>query len=202
MPVRTAVLAMAAGAALLLPTAPAQAVTLTPLTPTAVTPTGVTPTGVTPTGVSPAAQTAATWRTAPAHTTAAGSPTARTAARATARAAAAETITIAATGRVTADGTVTLSGTYRCTAAKGPVLLGSSVAQGADATRYGIGGSRATCDGRLHHWTHTGGVSTSGSLRAGTARAEATLLELRPSGFIPLPFLHARHARDITLLTG
>ncbi|MEV6121144.1 DUF6299 family protein [Streptomyces sp. NPDC052077] len=199
MPVRTAVLAMAAGAALLLPTAPAQAVTpLTPLTPTA-----VTPTGVTPTGVSPAAQTAATWRTAPAHTTAAGSPTARSTARAVAaRAAATETITIAATGRVTADGTVTLSGTYRCTAAKGPVLLGSSVAQGADATRYGIGGSRATCDGRLHHWTHTGGVSTSGSLRAGTARAEATLLELRPSGFIPLPFLHARHARDITLLTG
>ncbi|MET9773524.1 DUF6299 family protein [Streptomyces sp. NPDC006367] len=116
-----------------------------------------------------------------------------------------DAVTVDATGRIAADGTVTLSGTYRCTAATGPVFVSSSVSQGGEPHQDSIGGSRAVCDGLERRWTHTGRPTTSTSadaLRAGTARVEATVLELRPVGIVPLPHFHARHTQDVTLVQG
>ncbi|MET8452579.1 DUF6299 family protein [Streptomyces sp. NPDC005209] len=112
-----------------------------------------------------------------------------------------ETLTVDPTGRVTADGNVTLSGTYRCTGAKGPVFVGSSVSQGDGPVKYGIGGTLAVCDGADHTWRNTGTVPAS-AIEAGPAHVEATLMELRPQGGLPLPYFHAVQEQDVTLTAG
>ncbi|MFC9678923.1 DUF6299 family protein [Streptomyces sp. NPDC056948] len=125
--------------------------------------------------------------------------TGATAAPATASAAAPyEAVTVDSVGRITADGTVTLSGTYRCRSAIGPVFVSSSVSQGVSTTRYGIGGTRAVCDGVKHRWVNTGRPKP-GALAPGAAHVEATLMELRTFSGLPLPSFHAVHGRDITL---
>lgn len=118
-----------------------------------------------------------------------------------------ETVTVDPTGRVAADGTVTLSGTYRCTAGTGPVFVSSSVGQGVTSVpqgiggtvTHGIGGTAARCDGAGHRWTNTGRIP-SDAVRPGTAHVEATVLELRPRGILPLPYFHAVRERDVTLV--
>lgn len=110
----------------------------------------------------------------------------------------AESVTVDPIGRVAADGGVTLSGTYRCTGGTGPVFVSSSVSQGDQSVRYGIGGTRAVCDGLEHRWVNTGTPDTV-VLEPGAAHVEATLMELRPMGIVPLPSFHARQARDVTL---
>ncbi|MER6468042.1 DUF6299 family protein [Streptomyces collinus] len=110
-----------------------------------------------------------------------------------------ESITIDPTGTVAADGTVTLSGTYRCTAGTGPVLVGSSVGQSDPRVQQGVGGGVALCDGAEHRWENSGRV-VPGSVEAGPAHVQAALVELRPSGIVPLPYFHAVAQRDITLV--
>ncbi|MFG2121470.1 DUF6299 family protein [Streptomyces sp. NPDC048710] len=110
-----------------------------------------------------------------------------------------ETVTVAPTGRIAADGTVTLSGTYRCTGNTGPVFVSSSVSQDDPGLKHGIGGSAALCDGAEHPWQNSGKVSAD-SLKAGTAHVEATLMELRPAGIVPLPAFHALQEQDVTLV--
>ncbi|MFC8567321.1 DUF6299 family protein [Streptomyces sp. NPDC057245] len=112
-----------------------------------------------------------------------------------------ESVTVDSAGRVTADGAVTLSGTYRCTAGSGPVFVSSTVSQGDSSVRGGIGGTRATCDGLEHRWVNTG-TPDAVVLEPGAAHVEATLMELRPAGIVPLPSFHARHAQDVTLIAG
>ncbi|MFF0001872.1 DUF6299 family protein [Streptomyces tibetensis] len=107
-------------------------------------------------------------------------------------------VTVDAVGRIAADGTVTLSGTYRCTGSSGPVFVSSSVSQGTSTTRYGIGGTRAVCDGAEHRWVNTG-LTRSGALVAGAAHVEATVMELRSFGGLPLPVFHAVKNQDVTL---
>lgn len=116
----------------------------------------------------------------------------------TAHAAPAESVTVDPVGRIAADGTVTLSGTYRCTGNTGPVFVSSSVGQGSDGARHGIGGTRAVCDGAEHTWTNTG-KATPNDLEPGAAEVEATLMELRPEGGLPLPRFHAAHKQGVTL---
>ncbi|MFE2266301.1 DUF6299 family protein [Streptomyces griseosporeus] len=113
-----------------------------------------------------------------------------------------EVVTVDPTGRIAADGTVTLSGTYRCLGS-GPVFVSSSVGRQTSTmnVRYGIGGTRAVCDGAEHRWVNTG-RPTPGSLEPGTARVEATLLELRTQGLLPLPHIHAARQQDVTLVAG
>ncbi|WP_328768077.1 DUF6299 family protein [Streptomyces sp. NBC_00286] len=115
----------------------------------------------------------------------------------------AEVVTVDETGRIASDGTVTLSGTYRCTDASGPVYVGSSLApRETSYVRYGIGGTRAVCDGELHAWTNTGRTPLD-RLQPGPAYVEATLMELRGSGGIlnlPQPRLHATEEQEITLV--
>jgi hypothetical protein len=72
------------------------------------------------------------------------------------------------------------------------------VSQGASTTRYGIGGTRAVCDGAEHRWVNTGRTG-SGALVAGAAHVEATVMELRGFGGLPLPVFHAVKNHDITL---
>jgi hypothetical protein len=120
-------------------------------------------------------------------------------ASAAAPAAPADSVTVDAEGRI-ADGILTLSGTYRCTAATGPVYVSSSVRQASSSIQYAIGGTRAVCDGKEHRWANTG--RTPGDLKAGPAHAEITLLELRPSGILPLPVARAVQRQDITLVEG
>ncbi|WP_078878348.1 DUF6299 family protein [Streptomyces sp. NBRC 110035] len=111
-------------------------------------------------------------------------------------------VTVDPVGLIAPDGRrVTLSGTYRCTDASGPVLVGSSVRQEPAVTRYGVGGTRAQCDGRTHRWENTGSVP-SDALKAGAADVEVTLVELRPVGGLPLPLFHASLRQDITLDRG
>ncbi|MFF9062443.1 DUF6299 family protein [Streptomyces sp. NPDC014882] len=112
-----------------------------------------------------------------------------------------ESVTVDRVGRIAADGTVTLTGTYRCVSSSGPVFVGSSVARGDAATRYGIGGTRAVCDGVAHRWVNTGKPGPD-PVEPGAARVEATLMELRPTGGLPLPHLHAADAEDVTLTAG
>ncbi|MFJ8942232.1 DUF6299 family protein [Streptomyces sp. NPDC102395] len=112
---------------------------------------------------------------------------------------AAEAVTVDPAGSIAADGTVTLSGTYRCVDSTGPVFVASSIGQGSSTVRYGVGGSRAVCDGVEHRWVNTG-KPMPGSLKAGTARVEATVLELRPQGLLLLPKFHAAQQQDVTLV--
>ncbi|MFF4032724.1 DUF6299 family protein [Streptomyces sviceus] len=112
-----------------------------------------------------------------------------------------ETVTVDPVGRIAEDGTVTLSGTYRCTGGSGPVFVSSSVGEPASSTRYGIGGTRAVCDGVEHSWENTGKPSR-GALAPGAAHVEATLMELSLQGGLPLPRFHAAQQQDITLTKG
>ncbi|MFF4543721.1 DUF6299 family protein [Streptomyces sp. NPDC001435] len=112
-----------------------------------------------------------------------------------------ETVTVDPTGRVAADGTVTLSGTYRCTGGTGPVFVSSTVGQDSSTVRYGIGGTEAVCDGAAHTWVNTGKVEKD-RLRPGAARVEATVMELRPEGGLPLPYFHAHQEQEVTLGQG
>ncbi|MFF7049653.1 DUF6299 family protein [Streptomyces griseorubiginosus] len=112
-----------------------------------------------------------------------------------------ETVTVDAAGRIAEDGTVTLSGTYRCTGGSGPVFVSSSVGTGSSPTRYGIGGTRAVCDGVEHSWENSG-KPTPGALAPGAAHVEATLMELTLQSGLPLPRFHATQQRDITLTQG
>jgi len=109
-----------------------------------------------------------------------------------------ETVTISGTGHITDDGKVTLSGTYRCTGATGPAFVSSSVHQGSSTVRYGIGGTRAVCDGTVRTWKNTGSVPAD-TLRAGTVRVEATITELRSFAGLPLPVFHAVQQKDVKL---
>jgi len=112
-----------------------------------------------------------------------------------------ETVTVDPTGRIASDGTVTLSGTYRCLGNTGPAFVSSSVGQDDPNVRQGIGGTSALCDGQEHRWENSGKPSTK-ALDAGTASAEATVVELHPQGGLPLPRFHAVDRRDITLARG
>jgi hypothetical protein len=78
------------------------------------------------------------------------------------------------------------------------VFVSSSLSQGDPRVKHGIGGSGARCDGAEHRWENSGTVSSE-ALRAGTAHVQATLMELRPSGLVPLPAFHAVTDQDITL---
>ncbi|MFJ4334679.1 DUF6299 family protein [Streptomyces sp. NPDC088935] len=113
----------------------------------------------------------------------------------------AESVTVDPTGRLAADGSITLSGTYRCTGGTGPVYVSSTVSQSDPSVRYGVGGTRAVCDGLEHRWVNTGTPDTV-VLKPGAAHVEATLMELRPMGIVPLPSFHARHGQDVTLTAG
>ncbi|MFE4966345.1 DUF6299 family protein [Streptomyces sp. NPDC056660] len=112
-----------------------------------------------------------------------------------------ESVTVDPTGRLADDGTVTLSGTYTCTDATGPVFVSSSVSQDSPNYRHGVGGTMAVCDGAKHHWENTGKV-TSEKLKTGAAHVEATIMELRPQGGLPLPSFHAVQQQDVTLKKG
>ncbi|MFD5269479.1 DUF6299 family protein [Streptomyces sp. NPDC058335] len=116
----------------------------------------------------------------------------------TATAGPSESVTVDPVGRVAADGTVTLSGTYRCTGNSGPVFVSSSVGQKSSTTRHGIGGTRAVCDGAEHRWVNTGKPAPD-PVEPGAARVEATVMELRPAGGLPLPHFHAAAEQDVTL---
>ncbi|MFD9319168.1 DUF6299 family protein [Streptomyces sp. NPDC060053] len=119
----------------------------------------------------------------------------------TATADASESVTVDLVGSIASDGTVTLSGTYRCVGNTGPVFVSSSVGQGSGKVRHGIGGTRAVCDGTEHAWKNTG-KATPADLVPGAAHVEATLMELRPQGSLPLPRFRAAQERDITLTAG
>jgi hypothetical protein len=108
-----------------------------------------------------------------------------------------ESVTVDPVGRIAADGTVALSGTYRCVAGTGPVFVSTSVGQDPDVT-YGIGATRAVCDGAEHTWKNTG-KATPNDLTPGAARVEATLMELRLDGGLFLPRFHATQKREVTL---
>ncbi|MGW5869100.1 DUF6299 family protein [Streptomyces sp. NPDC055239] len=109
-----------------------------------------------------------------------------------------ETVTVAPTGRIAPDGTVTLSGTYRCTGGTGPVFVSSSLTQGNGTVRYGIGGTRAICDGEQHAWTNTGRPSPA-ALKPGVSHVEASVMELDSGGGLPLPRFHAAKRQDVVL---
>ncbi|WP_460070466.1 DUF6299 family protein [Streptomyces sp. YKOK-I1] len=109
-----------------------------------------------------------------------------------------ESLTVSSAGTIAADGTITLSGTYRCVGNTGPVFISSAVQQGDAPARYGIGGSRAVCDGAVHSWRNAGKVQGD-AVVAGPAHVEATITELEPRGGLPLPRFHAIHQQDVTL---
>ena len=111
-----------------------------------------------------------------------------------------ESVTVDKEGRM-ADGSVTLSGTYRCLGGDGPVFVSSSVSRPSSDVHYSVGGTRAVCDGKEHRWENTGTVPGD-ALETGRAHVEATLMELRPSGILLLPLVHAVEHRDITLVEG
>ncbi|MGW1323877.1 DUF6299 family protein [Streptomyces antibioticus] len=113
----------------------------------------------------------------------------------------AESVTVDATGRVAADGTVTLSGTYRCVAGTDPVFVSSSVRQGSEDLRHGIGGTRAVCDGAERTWQNTGRTSLT-TLKPGAAEVEVTVMELSTASGLPLPRFHAVGQQDVTLTEG
>ncbi|MGA5767723.1 DUF6299 family protein [Streptomyces pseudogriseolus] len=110
----------------------------------------------------------------------------------------AEYVTVDAKGRIAADGTVTLTGTYRCVGGTGPVFVSSSVNQSTPHVSYGIGGTAAVCDGAEHRWENSG-KAPQDALKAGAAKVEATLMELRGSGILVIPVPHAVSHHDVTL---
>ncbi|MGW0994077.1 DUF6299 family protein [Streptomyces sp. NPDC002523] len=110
-----------------------------------------------------------------------------------------ESVTIDPIGRIGADGTVTVSGSYRCVAGTGPVFVSTSLSQSDSRVKHGIGGTKAVCDGAEHSFANSGRV-TSESLKAGGAHVEASLMELRPAGLVPLPAFHAVQERDVALV--
>ncbi|WP_457462232.1 DUF6299 family protein [Streptomyces sp. TE5632] len=110
-----------------------------------------------------------------------------------------EIVTVDSEGRIAADGSVALSGTYRCLDATGPVFVGSSVHQEPATTRYGVGGTRAVCDGETHRWENTGRVP-SDALKAGAADVETTLIELRSVDGLQLPNFHAVERQTVKLV--
>ncbi|MGA5842050.1 DUF6299 family protein [Streptomyces pseudogriseolus] len=113
-------------------------------------------------------------------------------------AAPAEYVTVDAKGRIAADGTVTLTGAYRCVGGTGPVFVSSSVNQSTPHVSYGIGGTAAVCDGAEHRWENSG-KAPQDALKAGAAKVEATLMELRGSGILVIPVPHAVSHHDVTL---
>ncbi|MBJ7003979.1 DUF6299 family protein [Streptomyces griseofuscus] len=112
-----------------------------------------------------------------------------------------ESVTVDTVGRLAADGTVTLTGTYRCTGNTGPVFVTSALSQRDPRVRHGIGGTVARCDGTTHTWSNSGQVSGE-TLTPGTAHVQATVMELRPVGLVPLPVFHATADQDVTLVQG
>lgn len=112
-----------------------------------------------------------------------------------------ESVTVDTVGRLAADGTVTLTGTYRCTGNIGPVFVTSALSQRDPRVRHGIGGTVARCDGTTHTWSNSGQVSGE-TLTPGTAHVQATVMELRPVGLVPLPVFHATADQDVTLVQG
>lgn len=108
-----------------------------------------------------------------------------------------DAVTIDQTGQIASDGTLTLTGTYRCSSLRpGPVFVGSKVSQG--GAQAGVGGTRATCDGREHAWRNTGRAMED--FEPGAAAGEATLLVLDTSrGFIPVPVVLDRDQRELIL---
>ncbi|NGO13770.1 hypothetical protein G5C60_40810 [Streptomyces sp. HC44] len=116
-----------------------------------------------------------------------------------ARADAGDMVTIDKIGRVAADGTVTLSGTYRCADGTAPVFVSSSLAQGdISYVQQSIGGTRAVCDGADHRWTNTG-QTDPGRFKPGPARVEASVVELRNDGWLPLPHIRVTKEQGISL---
>nr|BFD82076.1 DUF6299 family protein [Streptomyces sp. Xyl84] len=112
--------------------------------------------------------------------------------------AAEESVTVDPAVRTAADGTVTISGTYRCTGASGPVFVSSAISRTGSVTRYGIGGTRAVCDGAVHTWANTG--TPANALEPGAAHVEATVMELTTQGGLPLmPRFHAVAEQEVTL---
>ncbi|MFD3532541.1 DUF6299 family protein [Streptomyces sp. NPDC058664] len=99
---------------------------------------------------------------------------------------AAEDLSVHGYGTVGDDSTVTLSGTYRCLDdSAGPVFVSSTLVQGDRSA--GIGGTRAVCDGHLHEWINTSVVKDP-AYRPGTARVQATLMQLTTGGWgLPTP---------------
>ncbi|GAA1035986.1 DUF6299 family protein [Streptomyces murinus] len=112
-----------------------------------------------------------------------------------------ESVTVDTVGRLAADGTVTLTGTYRCTGNTGPVFVTSALSQRDPRVKHGIGGTVARCDGTTHTWSNSGQVSGE-TLQPGTAHVQATVMELRPVGLVPLPVFHATADQDVTLAQG
>nr|WP_256641090.1 DUF6299 family protein [Streptomyces murinus] len=112
-----------------------------------------------------------------------------------------ESVTVDTVGRLAADGTVTLTGTYRCTGNTGPVFVTSALSQRDPRVKHGIGGTVARCDGTTHTWSNSGQVSGE-TLQPGTAHVQATVMELRPVGLVPLPVFHATADQDVTLVRG
>ncbi|MYQ98923.1 MULTISPECIES: DUF6299 family protein [unclassified Streptomyces] len=112
-----------------------------------------------------------------------------------------ESVTVDTVGRLAADGTVTLTGTYRCTGNTGPVFVTSALSQRDPRVKHGIGGTVARCDGTTHTWSNSGQVSGE-TLMPGTAHVQATVMELRPVGLVPLPVFHATVDQDVTLVQG
>ncbi|MEU6661953.1 DUF6299 family protein [Streptomyces sp. NPDC046821] len=112
-----------------------------------------------------------------------------------------QSVTVDPVGHIAADGTVTLSGTYSCTDSTGPVFVSSSVGeqgQGGVSVRHGIGGTHAVCDGAEHRWQNTGQAPTD-SVKPGAVEVEATVMEVRSQGGLPLPYFHATQRQDVTL---
>ncbi len=80
----------------------------------------------------------------------------------------------------------------------GPVFVSSSVNQSTPNVSYGIGGTAAVCDGAEHRWENSG-KAPKDALKAGAAKVEATLMELRGSGILVIPVPHAVSHHDVTL---
>ncbi|KPI10518.1 hypothetical protein OK074_0153 [Actinobacteria bacterium OK074] len=108
-------------------------------------------------------------------------------------------VTVDHYGTVTADGTITLSGSYRCLGAGGPVFVSSSVAQHDPRVRHGVGGTRAVCDGAVHHWANS--ETRKGAYRPGEAHVEATLMEVSGHG-LPVPHFLAAREGEVVLTEG
>ncbi|OIK27413.1 DUF6299 family protein [Streptomyces malaysiense] len=112
-----------------------------------------------------------------------------------------ESVTVDPVGRLAVDGTVTLTGTYRCTGGTGPVFVTSALSRRDPRVEHGVGGTLARCDGSTHTWADSGTV-TGETLRPGTAHVQATVMELRPAGLVPLPVFHAHADQDVILVQG